>query len=258
MSTAIAKRKDDADVQVAPVPASETAAIFSMIERIISDPTVGIERVNQAFDFYQKVQADGARKAFDAAMAAAKAEFPQILKNRVVDFTTQKGRTNYRHEDLGEIAKTIDPILGKHGLSYRFRTSAELNEPVRVTCIVSHRLGHFEENTLPGPRDDTGNKNSLQAIGSTITYLQRYTLKSALGLAASHDDDGKSADQTADILAPITDQQQEELRSLITDTKTDITKFLTYAKAESLSDVLAKDFPKLKAFLVAKKNGGKR
>jgi hypothetical protein len=78
-------------------------------------------------------------------------------------------------------------------LSYRFRTETPINGPVIVTCIVSHRDGYSEENSLSAGRDDTGNKNSLQAMGSAITYLQRYALKASLGLAAGIDDDGRTA-----------------------------------------------------------------
>jgi hypothetical protein len=240
----------------APLPVTSEASVFSAIERIMTDPNASVERANQAFEFYQKVQADQARKAFDAAMADAKAEMPPILKNRVVDFTSQKGRTNYKHEDLGEIARTIDPILGKHGLSYRFRTTSVPNEPILVTCIVSHRLGYSEENSLQAGRDESGNKNSIQAIGSTITYLQRYTLKAALGLAASNDDDAKNADQAATDV--VTDDQAQELRDLINKTGTDLDRFLEVAKAESVPDVLAKDFPRLKQLLSAKLNGAKK
>ncbi len=208
----------------------------------------------------ERWEGNQARKAFDEAMAAAKAEIPPIFKNRTVDFTSTKGRTNYRHEDLAEIARTVNPILGRHGLAYRFRTSAEPNEPIRVTCIVSHRLGYFEENTLHGPRDESGSKNSIQAIGSTLTYLQRMTLKAALGLAATEDDDGRRSemrDGEADPLATIDDAQQDELRQLITDTATNIGKFLEFAKAESISDIQARDFQRLRAILVQKKGGMK-
>jgi hypothetical protein len=43
-----------------------------------------------------------------------------------------------------------------------------------------------------GCADATGNKNPVQQIGSTVTYLQRYTLLAATGLATSDsDDDGR-------------------------------------------------------------------
>jgi hypothetical protein len=145
----------------------------------------------------KEYEANEARKAFNEAMAEAKSEIPVIHKNKEVDFTSSKGRTNYRYEDLAEIARTVDPILAKHGLSYRFRTSSNVNEPVMVTCIIAHRLGHSEENTLAAGKDDSGNKNSIQAIGSTLTYLQRMTLKASLGLSASTDDDGRGADDSA-------------------------------------------------------------
>ncbi len=62
---------------------------------------------------------------------------------------------------------------------------------VRVTCIVSHSAGYSENTTLEASEDHSGNKNTIQAIGSAATYLQRYTLKLALGLSASTDDDGQ-------------------------------------------------------------------
>lgn len=56
----------------------------------------------------------------------------------------------------------------------------------------------------------------------------------------------------------VSDEQAAELTRLITDTKTDLNKFLEVAKAESVSDVLAKEFPRLKGLLESKqrKNGG--
>lgn len=187
--TAVAIKQESAPATI------ETGNVLSILNRVITDPNLPMERVNQAFDFYERMEKRNAKIAFDLAMANAKAEIPTIAKNRTVDFTSARGRTHYQHEDLGEIARTVDPILSKYGLSYRWRTTAEVNEPVRVTCIVSHRDGHFEENSLPAPRDDTGNKNSIQQIGSTVTYLQRYTLKASLGLAVSHDDDGQGGEK---------------------------------------------------------------
>jgi hypothetical protein len=104
-----------------------------------------------------------------------------------------------------------------------------------VTCIVSHRLGYFEENTLVGPRDDSGNKNSLQQVGSTLTYLQRMTLKAALGLAASDDDDARAAGN-ADAGA-ISEAQAETIRKLIEDTGSDAERFCKHFKIEAVPDL---------------------
>lgn len=200
-------------------------------------------------DLHERWEKGQARRAFDEAIAAAKAEIPVIAKNREVDFTSQKGRTHYRHEDLAEIARTVDPVLARHGLSYRFRTSSAVNEPVSVTCILSHKDGHSEENTLFAGRDDSGNKNSIQAIGSTITYLQRYTLKAALGLAAAQDDDAKAVSDGG----AITEAQADELKVLATDVGADVPKFCRYMKVQRIEDIPASQFQRAVQALEAKR-----
>jgi hypothetical protein len=240
------------------VPAAQSAGAMTPMQMLNTalERGAGMDVLEKLMTLQERWEANQARKAFDEAMAAAKAEIPPIFKNRTVDFTSQKGRTHYKHEDLAEIARTVNPILGKHGLSYRFRTSAEVNQPVSVTCVVSHRLGYYEENTLHGPRDESGNKNSLQAIGSTLSYLQRMTLKAALGLAATEDDDGRRAEMKADEpdpLATIDDAQQAQIRALLDETKSNVGIFLEVAKAETISDILAKDFDGLIAKLNMKK-----
>lgn len=197
----------------------------------------------------ERWEANQARKAFDEAMAAAKAEIPTITKNREVDFTSSKGRTNYRHEDLAQIARIVNPILSKHGLSYRYRVSSNINEPVSVTCIVSHRAGHSEETTLSAGRDESGNKNSIQAVGSTVVYLQRYTLKAALGLAASNDDDANSA-ETPDY---ITLDQLTRLVELADEVGADKEKFCKYLRVGSLAEIPAKQFDHAVSLLEAKR-----
>jgi hypothetical protein len=168
----------------------------------------GIDVLEKLMGLQERWESNQARRAFDAAMAAAKAEIPVILKSRQVDFTTNKGRTRYRYEDLAEIARTVDPVLGAHGLSYRFRTACVSPDNLTVTCILSHRDGHSEENSLAAGHDGSGNKNSIQAIGSVMTYLQRYTLKAALGLAASDDDDAQA-------VVPSSEEYTERWRILI-------------------------------------------
>lgn len=221
---------------------------MDMVGRAVASGA-SIEVVEKLMALHERWEANQGRKAFDEAMAAAKAEIPVIFKSREVDFTSAKGRTHYRYEDLAEIAKTINPILGKHGLSYRFRTTSPANEPVTVTCIVSHRLGYSEENSLSAGRDESGNKNSIQAIGSTLTYLQRMTLKAALGLAASSDDDGKAAEA----VETITDDQVNTLRDLIEDVGADLPKFVAYLRVESLADLRQSDFKRAVAALEAKR-----
>jgi hypothetical protein len=132
----------------------------------------------------ERWEANQARKAFDAAIAAAKGEIGPIVRNAT-------GHNEKRYADFAAIARTVDPVLTKYGLTYRFRT--EQTDRINVTCILSHKDGHSETTTLAGPPDGSGSKNAIQAIGSTLTYLQRYSLVQMLGLASSNDDDGRAA-----------------------------------------------------------------
>lgn len=222
---------------------------MEMLDRALSSGAAP-ETLEKLMALQERWEANQARKAFDDAMAAAKAEIPVIIKSREVDYTSSKGRTHYRYEDMAGIAKVVNPILSKHGLSYRFRTSSAANEPVTVTCVVSHRLGYSEENTLSAGRDDSGNKNAIQQVGSTITYLQRMTLKAALGLAASDDDDGRRSEQSAE---PITQDQVSKVRALIEETDTDIAKFCQYMGVEAVTEILSTDLPRALAMLDKKR-----
>ena len=232
------------------LPISQPRTTMDMVQEAVMRGAP-LEMVDKLIGFHERLKATQARSEFDEAMAAAKAEIPVIKKTSHVGFNSKdpsKGKTDYDHETLGEIAKTIDPILGKHGLSYRFRIAQ--TPQITVTCVIAHRAGHSEETELSAGPDATGNKNSIQAIGSTITYLQRYLLKSALGLAAAKDDDGQAA-CTSDAL--ISEEQVLELIDLADDAGVDKRRFCKFFKIESFADIRVSQIDKAKKAIEAKR-----
>jgi len=222
------------------VPADATTRAITpmdMLDRALSQGATP-DVLAKFMDLHERWEQNQARRAFNAAMAAAKAEIPVIGKNRKVDFTGKSGvRTNYNFADLAEITRVVVPILAKHGLFHRFRTDTPLNGPVTVTCIVWHRDGHSEENTLSAGRDNTGNKNDIQAIGSTVTFLSRYTLNAALGLATGEDDDGRSS--STDTGEVITKAQADHIKAKVAELGIDPASFLSYMRAETIDDIPA-------------------
>lgn len=190
-----------------------------------------IDQLQKLMELHERWEKNQARKAFDEAIAAAKAKIKPIVKKREVDFTTAKGRTNYQYEDLALIASEVDPILSEVGLSYRYRSKQDGNK-VSVTCVIAHREGHSEETTLTALNDESGNKNSIQAIGSAVTYLQRYTLKLALGLAAAKDDDAQKAG-----VEFITEKQAADLQAKAEEVGANIPNFLRYLKVSSFDQL---------------------
>jgi hypothetical protein len=231
----------------APIPMlPQVMTPMDMIQTALTQ-NAGIEVLEKLMALQERHEKNQARKAFDEAIASAKAKIKPITKNRKVDFTSAKGRTNYEYEDLAEIARSVDPILAEFGLSYRFRSHQEGNR-LSITCVMSHRDGYSEENVLSATNDESGNKNSIQAIGSTASYLQRYTLKLALGLAAAKDDDGKAASSPGTITA----KQFNELDDLLTKTDAKRDAFNQMYKIEDLADLPVNKFEDARAKLLRK------
>lgn len=166
--------------------------MVNMIERLVLNPDADLDKLERMLALKRDHDRDNARISFARALSAARATIPPIMKDATVEFESKGKTTYYKHETLSGIAKVIDPILSDHGLSYRFRTE-QGNGGVKVTCIIAHSEGHSEETSLMCAPDGSGSKNAFQAVGSAVTYLQRYTLKAALGLSAEIDDDGQSA-----------------------------------------------------------------
>jgi hypothetical protein len=228
------------------------ATPMNMLDRAIASGAP-MEMVEKLMALVERREANEARKAFEGAMAAAAAELPAIVKSKLVDFTSAKGRTRYRYESLDDVVDTVRPVLGKHGLSFRFQLKEDEHR-LTVTCRVVHADGHGEECTLSAPRDESGQKNYIQSKGSTITYLQRYTLKAALGLAASVDDDGATSATGATPVAPvarISAEQAAQLTALISDIKAGGVRdaLLGRVKAESLEAIPADLFERAVTWL---------
>ena len=164
---------------------------IEMLDRALSS-NADADTLEKLMALQERWEANNARKAFDAAMSALRGDLPEIVKSSKVDYNS----TKYKYEDLSAVTSTLSPVMANHGLSFRWRTKQE-NGTVTVTCIVAHRDGHFEETSLTAAPDTGAGKNAIQALGSSVTYLQRYTLKAAVGVAATHEDDGRGAiDQT--------------------------------------------------------------
>lgn len=200
--------------------------------------------VKEMLALSKELAADQAKRAFDKAVAKAKANIGPVMKNR-------EGHNKTRYADFAAYAKVVDPVLSEYGLSYRFRTAQ--TDRISVTCIISHEEGHAEENTLSGPADTSGSKNAIQAVGSTLSYLQRYTLVQALGLSASVDDDGQTAGKSADEMQTITKDQVKTILQLLEDTQSDTAQFCQMGKIDAVPDMRAADFPHAVRLLEQKK-----
>jgi hypothetical protein len=172
---------------------------LGMIEAMVSRGG-DLSNLDKMLDLQIKWEANEARKAYVAAMAAFKAEPMEILKRKLVSFTTRDGdTTSYSHAELADVTDAVVPAMGKHGLSHRWDVQ-QAGGQITVTCTITHALGHSESVSMTAAPDASGKKNAIQQVASATTYLQRYTLLAATGMATKGmDDDGRSSqDEGAD------------------------------------------------------------
>jgi len=193
-------------------------------------------------------EANEARKSFHAAMAEFKANPPKIDKDKAVAY----GNTKYNHASLANVTEKIGAELSKHGLSASWSTKQ--NGQICVTCRITHVQGHSEETMLCAASDTSGSKNAIQAIGSTITYLERYTLLALTGLATYEQEDDGQAAATEYIDAAQVSLLIDSLAAL----EASIPSFLKYMKVESLEKMTKADLPKAQAAIEAKKAKAKK
>ena len=176
------------EIQKTESPLMAAAALVQQAEGKID-----VDKLEALLKVQMQWEANEAKKAYVQAMSAFKENPPEILKDKNVSYQTSKGNIDYNHATLHNVTSSINKALSEHGLTASWVTSQD-NGSVKVICKITHIMGHSEETCLSAPPDATGSKNAIQAIGSTVTYLQRYTLLALTGLAThDQDDDGKSS-----------------------------------------------------------------
>ena len=187
-----------------PIPAGAPlmTRVAMMMERGIKIDTDAMSKMQE---MAEKFEANEARKAYHVAMAEFKADPPKIIKD------LQNKQYESQYASLGNVTNVIGTELSKFGLSAKWLTSQKDNGWPEVECVITHIQGHSESTSLSAPPDDSGKKNPIQRIISTVTYLERATLLALTGLATyNQDDDGNGAgddNKNKEIPKPIAQEQ---------------------------------------------------
>ena len=237
--TALATRPETAD--------SSPAAL--MIKAMAS-PGMDLDKLEKFMVLQERWEANEARKAYADAMSRFKANPPKIEKDSHVEYRTDKGVTKYDHASLGNVTEKVNAALSEYGLSAAW-TTAQTDKGVSVTCRITHVLGHFESTTLTAMPDSSGGKNAIQALGSAIAYLERYTVLALTGLA-THDMDDDAAPVEC-----IDEKQLSTILDFINEKGVDQSKFLLFMGVDALEKIAKTDFNKAIASLKMAKGKGK-
>jgi len=204
--------------------------------QMLIERNASLEMVEKFMDLRDRQEANEARKAYMEAMSQFKANPPEIDKDATVSYEVGNKTTRYTHATLGNVTNTINRALGECGLSASWHTDQA--NGITVTCTITHIMGHSESTSLSALPDTSGSKNPIQALGSTISYLERYTILALTGLATKDmDDDGKFAGDDF-----ITEAQAKQINTLIKGVGADPTRFLKFMQVETVDTIPASKF----------------
>lgn len=168
-------------------------SMLTVIERAVMAPDFDVNKLAELLALRQQYEAIEARKAFVVAMNQFKRNPPAIIKNKHVRYQRKDGGwTEYDHATLAGVCDAVIEGLATNGIAHAWKVD-QTPDWVKVTCTLTHSDGHTEQVTMGGAPDASGGKNAIQAVGSAVTYLERYTLMAAVGLAADEDNDGRGA-----------------------------------------------------------------
>ena len=239
-----------------PVPASDTAAILSMIERLTFDTAIPIDRVQQSYAFLREVHADQAKREFASAFAAAQKEMEPVAKD------ANNPQTKSKYASLAALDRAIRPLYTKRGFSMSFDAGdSPLADHVRVLCFLSHTGGHERTYHIDMACDGKGAKGGdvmtkTHAMGSAFSYGKRYLAGNVWNISSEErDDDGNAAGRGDD--GPITEAQVNELIALADEVGADKAKFCKFAKVDSFAGIYRSKFEKAKAALRTYKGGAR-
>lgn len=217
--------------------------------RLAIENKANLTELKEVLELQERWEANEAKKAYNLAMSAFKADPPKIDKDKKVGYDSSKGgRVGYKHASLYNVTQKISAALSKHGLSAQWKTN-QSEKLISVTTTITHRLGHSESTILTAEADSSGNKNPIQAIGSTVTYLERYGLLALTGLATfDSDDDGAAFGSEF-----IDSKELNQILDMIAAKEADVPKFLEFLKIESLEKMPKTKFKQAMAGLESKK-----
>lgn len=229
-------------VEATPVAVpDEAGTLLAVIERATRDETVDVDKMERLLQMHERIVGRQAQAAYAADLAAMQPELP-IIEER----GNAAGR--YKFAFWEDIVGQITPVLSRHGFSLSFRTESA-SDSVTVTGVLAHRLGHSEQTKLTLPLDVSGNKNAVQALGSSTSYGKRYTAAALLNLrTGERDDDGVSATEPY-----IDDEQLATLEALASEVGADVAKFCAYMKVGDLAELRASQYSRAVKALEAKR-----
>lgn len=167
----------------------------SMIE-MARDPSVDAAKIGHLVGLQEQMIDRAAKDKFDRAFAKACQNMPVITKDDKIEHNNRFIGWFKKYEDLRSI---VDQVINPLGLTVT-HDSDQIDGGkggVTVWTVITYMDDEYtwreERGRMPVPPDGGGAKSAAQALGSSVTYGQRYSLAAAFGIVQKGlDRDGRT------------------------------------------------------------------
>lgn len=233
-------------------PAETKPGELTALLELAVKQNVPVETIEKLVALHERVSDRAAAQEFALAVAAFQAECPPIAKRSTAEIVTKSGgKYRYAYAELDEIARTVNPILSKHGLAYSWNSAVtEDSRRMKVLCRLRHVGGHSETATFELPIDNPSAMSDQQKNGAALTFGRRQSLIAILGLTTADPDTDGAAAREADP-TPISDDQALHLEELLGESGADAGQFLKYMGVQGIAQIRAADYPRAEKALRA-------
>lgn len=171
-----------------PMPVARPIEMHDLFARAIDKGPDGVATLRELLQVRREMEAEAAKKAYDAAMAAFQAECPPVSKPKGVK--TRAGEHAYSYAPLEHVIQTVKPFIQKHGFSYTLDTDTESKDGwVIAKCKVTHSAGHSETSTAKFPLGaGTQLMSTTQVYAAALTFASRRVFQNAFGIVCAGED----------------------------------------------------------------------
>jgi len=203
---------------------------------------VGVEALERLQVMAERAEDRQAEKDFNNALSSFQDVCPEIRRTQWGGKSGPQSKGQYQYAGLAEdILPVVRPLLAQNGLSYSWDHEVSGDgKMLKTTFILRHASGHSQRTlcTLP-TASQSALQNAQQAMGSSMSYGDRYSMIAGLGLAGcNHDDDAAAADG----LESLTAKQMGQLTVEINARDLDIPKLCTVLDIGSLDELTRGQF----------------
>lgn len=177
---------------------SSEANLMRLFERLATDPTIPLDRIETLMTMQRELRAETAQNAFMAAMAEAQSEMRVVIADR------SNKQTHSKYASYAALDAAVRPIFTKYGFCVTFDTD-DCGKPDQIRIIADcSNAGFTRRYHLDMPCDGKGAKGGdvmtkTHAVMSATSYGKRGLLILIFNIpvADKWDDDGNGANATS-------------------------------------------------------------